>query len=116
MDWVEPLTVRPLQRLEFFRVMDWAREEGWNPGLNDAGIFWQTDPDGYLGAELDGEIVAAGSVVSYGGKFGFMGLFIVHQNGMKEVFGCARMHYGAGQRTLQLPKSNIYGITTFELG
>lgn len=77
MGWVDQLTIRPLERHELFQVVDWAREEGWNPGLNDAEIFWQTDPDGYLGVELDGQIVAAGSVVSYGRDFGFMGLFIV---------------------------------------
>lgn len=77
MDWVDQLTIRPLKRRELFQVVDWARDEGWNPGINDADIFWQTDPDGYLGAELNGQIVAAGSVVSYGGEFGFMGLFIV---------------------------------------
>lgn len=74
---LDKLTIRPLERSEFDQVVEWAGEEGWNPGLHDAEIFWRTDPKGYLGAELDGEIVAAGSVVSYDGKFGFMGFFIV---------------------------------------
>ncbi|NOX99267.1 MAG: GNAT family N-acetyltransferase [Verrucomicrobia bacterium] len=74
---LESLNIRPLDRSEFDRVVDWARDEGWNPGLHDAEIFWKTDPKGYLGAELEGEMVAAGSIVSYGGKFGFMGFFIV---------------------------------------
>ncbi len=74
---VQSLIIRPLERLEFDQVVDWARQEGWNPGLCDTDIFWQTDPEAYLGVELDGEVVAAGSVVSYEGKFGFMGFFIV---------------------------------------
>jgi len=74
---LDSLSIRSLERHEFDRVVEWAKEEGWNPGLHDAEIFWRTDPKAYLGAELDGEIVAVGSVVSYKGKFGFMGFFIV---------------------------------------
>ncbi|MFK5921936.1 MAG: GNAT family N-acetyltransferase [Verrucomicrobiota bacterium] len=74
---LDVLKIRPLVRAEFEQVMKWAGAEGWNPGLHDGDIFWQTDPNGYLGVELDGEVVAAGSVVSYGGQFGFMGFFIV---------------------------------------
>jgi len=71
------LIIRPLTRDEFNIAVEWAATEGWNPGLGDADIFWYTDPDGYLGAEYDGEIVGTGSVVSYGGRYGFMGFFIV---------------------------------------
>lgn len=74
---LQSLIIRPLLRHEFDQAVDWAREEGWNPGVHDSEIFWQTDPDAYLGAELEGEIIAMGSVVSYAGKFGFMGFFIV---------------------------------------
>jgi GNAT superfamily N-acetyltransferase len=71
------LTIRPLTREEFDLAIDWAAEEGWNPGLNDAEVFWHTDPDGYLGAEYHGDLVATGSIVSYGTAYGFMGFFIV---------------------------------------
>ena len=47
------------------------------PGLNDAPIFWDTDPDGFIAAELGGELIGGGSVVSYAGRFGFMGFFII---------------------------------------
>ena len=77
---LDALIIRPLERHELDLVVDWAREEGWNPGLHDADIFWQTDPEGFLAAELDGELVGAGSIVSYAGKFGFMGFFIVRPN------------------------------------
>jgi len=61
---------------EFRTVVDWAADEGWNPGLDDADIFWKTDPHGFVCAEEEGEIIATGSIVSYG-RFGFMGFFIV---------------------------------------
>ncbi|MEL7588958.1 MAG: GNAT family N-acetyltransferase [Prolixibacteraceae bacterium] len=58
-------------------LVGWARDEGWNPGLHDADVFWGTDPDGFYGYYENGELVAGGSVVCYSGKFGFMGFFIV---------------------------------------
>ncbi|MCC5023354.1 MAG: GNAT family N-acetyltransferase [Candidatus Synoicihabitans palmerolidicus] len=64
-------------RHEFELAVSWAAEEGWNPGLTDADCFWQTDPEGFVCAEENGEVVATGSVVSYSGAFGFMGFFIV---------------------------------------
>ena len=57
--------------------MKWAGEEGWNPGLADTDIFYQAEPEAHLGIEQHGKILGCGSIVSYDGKFGFMGLFIV---------------------------------------
>lgn len=58
-------------------LMEWAREEGWNPGLHDAEVFWATDPEGFYGCYSEGKLIGGGSIVSYGGAFGFMGFFIV---------------------------------------
>src|SRR5262249_58188384 len=58
-------------------LVDWAAAEGWTPGLHDAEIFWATDPEGFVAAEVDGQLVGGGSIVSYDGRFGFMGFFIV---------------------------------------
>src|SRR5262245_4194042 len=71
------LVVRPMRRAELDVLVDWAAGEGWNPGLRDADIFWATDPEGFVAAEVDGELVGGGSIVSYDGRFGFMGFFIV---------------------------------------
>jgi hypothetical protein len=71
------LRFRSLLRPELDQLVEWAAGEGWNPGLDDAEVFWATDPDGFIAAELDGEFVGGGSVVSYGGEYGFMGFFIV---------------------------------------
>ena len=58
-------------------LISWANEEGWNPGINDAEVFWKTDPDGYYGYYYHKELIAGGSIVSYNKLFGFMGFFIV---------------------------------------
>ena len=58
-------------------VVDWAAAEGWNPGLHDAEAFAAADPEGFLGASVDGEPAGAVSAVRYGAGFGFIGLYIV---------------------------------------
>lgn len=58
-------------------LIDWASKEGWNPGIHDASLFYHADPDGFYGYFDQGTMIAGGSLVSYEGKFGFMGLFIV---------------------------------------
>ena len=77
---LDSVIVRPLTRGELDTAVDWAAAEGWNPGLHDADVFWNTDPEGYLGAECGGELVATGSVVTYSSAYGFMGFFIVRKD------------------------------------
>jgi GNAT superfamily N-acetyltransferase len=69
--------LRPMRREELDELVEWAAAEGWNPGRHDAEAFWRTDPDGFVAVELDGALAAGGSIVSYGGLYGFMGFFIV---------------------------------------
>ncbi len=57
-------------------ALDWAAAEGWNPGIDDHEAFHTADPGGFLMGFLDGEPVAAISVVTYGARFGFLGLYI----------------------------------------
>ena len=42
-------TFRPLTYEEFQTLVQWAALEGWNPGLEDAAVFWATDPNGFYG-------------------------------------------------------------------
>src|SRR5829696_7465537 len=71
------LIIRPASRHEFDLALQWAAQEGWNPGLSDADCFYAADPEGFLLALRDGEPVASISVVRYGSDFGFLGLYIV---------------------------------------
>ena len=71
------LRIRPMVRDEVDVLVDWAADEGWDPGLHDAEVFWATDPEGWIAAELDGELIGGGSIVAYGTTYGFMGFFIV---------------------------------------
>jgi len=58
-------------------LVSWAEEEGWNPGPNDADVYFATDPDGFYGYFHNGVLIGGGSIVSYNNEFGFMGFFIV---------------------------------------
>jgi GNAT superfamily N-acetyltransferase len=71
------MNIRRMTRDELDTLVEWAAREGWNPGLNDAEIFWATDPDGFVAAEIDDELMGGGSIVAYEKKYGFIGLFIV---------------------------------------
>jgi len=69
--------IRSMTRVEVDELVDWAAREGWNPGIHDADSYWATDPEAFIAAELDGELIGGGAITSYDGEFGFMGLFIV---------------------------------------
>lgn len=93
--------VRVMSRDELDLTIDWARLEGWNPGLHDAGAFHAVDPAGFLVGLLDGQPVASLSVVRYPENFGFLGFYIVRpeargrgygwrlwQEGLRHLEGC----------------------------
>jgi len=70
-------TVRCLRADEIRLAIDWAADEGWNPGLHDAASFHAADPQGFLVAEVASAPVGCISAVAYGTGFGFIGLYIV---------------------------------------
>ncbi len=70
-------TFTKLNREHLDILINWAEQEGWNPGPYDADVYWKTDPDGYYGYIEDNKLIAGGSIVSYNAEFGFMGFFIV---------------------------------------
>ena len=74
---MDTLTIRTMLPEELNIAVEWARIEGWNPGINDAAIFYKADPTGFFVAELAGEVVAVGSAVKYDPEFAFCGLYIV---------------------------------------
>jgi len=71
------MDIRAMTLPELEVVLDWAAEEGWNPGLSDAISFHAADPGGFLLGLVDGEPVASIFAVRYGSGFGFIGGYIV---------------------------------------
>ena len=68
---------RPMRAEEVPLALDWAAEEGWNPGLADAAAFTALDPEGFWLGTLDGTPAACISAVRYGDAFAFVGFYIV---------------------------------------
>jgi len=49
-----------MSRSEVAQLVAWAAQEGWNPGLHDARLFWATDLEAFIAADLDGELIGGG--------------------------------------------------------
>lgn len=73
----ESLSIATADRAGVETMLDWAAAEGWNPGLGDAWAFRAADSGGFLLGSLDGEPIAAISLVNYDVRFAFLGLYIV---------------------------------------
>ncbi|MDX2155974.1 MAG: GNAT family N-acetyltransferase [Hyphomicrobiaceae bacterium] len=72
---------------------DWAAAEGWNPGLSDLRIAWETDPEAFVALRKGSDLTGGGSIFSYGGGFGFMGLFIMRADLRRQGLGAALWHW-----------------------
>jgi len=66
-------------------LMSWAELEGWNPGLEDAQMFFTADRTGFYVKSLDGKPIAGVSVVKQNDEHAFLGLYL-----------CESSHRGAG--------------------
>lgn len=100
--------IKPMSRVELNLAIDWAAEEGWNPGLHDADAFYAADPSGYLIGYLKDEPVGCISVVKYGDSFGFLGFYIVRPEFRGEGYGYAL--WQAGINSLQGRQTGLDGV------
>ena len=69
--------IRPISREELTIPIEWAAQEGWNPGLHDLESFYATDPSGFFMGFLDDKPISSLSAVAYDESFGFLGFYIV---------------------------------------
>jgi hypothetical protein len=72
------LDIRRADRDDLDEMIEWAAQEGWNPGLYDAACFHSADPEGFWIARQDCELAACMSLVSYSAAFAFLGFYIAH--------------------------------------
>jgi GNAT superfamily N-acetyltransferase len=101
-------SIRTMTRPEIDMAVDWAAEEGWNPGLNDAGCFYAADREGFLVGLLGNEPVAAISVVRYGTSFSFLGFYIVRPQYRGMGFGMRI--WNAGLERLEGRTTGLDGV------
>jgi len=74
---IKGLRIRKMRRNEVEFAIEMAAGEGWNPGIHDGEIFYETDPDGFFIAEIEGKPIGCASAVAYDDSFGFLGLYVV---------------------------------------
>ncbi|MDF1655414.1 MAG: GNAT family N-acetyltransferase [Coxiellaceae bacterium] len=93
-------TISNMSAAEVHTAIDWANNEGWNPGLHDAETFYQADPNGFFCGKIDDKIVAVGAAVKYSADFAFFGLYIVDESYRGQGYGMAltqaRLEYTEG--------------------
>ncbi|EKD96411.1 MAG: GCN5-related N-acetyltransferase [uncultured bacterium] len=85
--------IRKMSKNELLIAVDWAKQEGWDPGLNDTDAFWKTDPNGFYALEKDEKMIGSVSGVSYNGKFGFGGFFIIEPEYRNQGLGTKLADY-----------------------
>jgi GNAT superfamily N-acetyltransferase len=80
-------SINNMTQSEVSIAIEWAAQEGWNPGISDASSFYLADPKGFFISKLGNQAVAVISAVRYGEQFGFIGLYIVHPDYRGRGFG-----------------------------
>jgi hypothetical protein len=98
------ITIRRLEESRLDTMLDWAADEGWNPGLDDAHAFHAADPDGFRGLFVDDELVVTISAVRYDSQYAFVGFYI-----------CRAEHRGEGLG-LQLFQTTLDTTTATTIG
>lgn len=94
------MKINTANAVEIKTMAEWAAQEGWNPGKNDATVYPLADPNGFFVGYIENEMVACISAVKYQ-NFGFVGFYMVKpefrgqgygwqiwQHGMQYLNGC----------------------------
>ncbi len=93
-------TIHTATQEEVQLAVEWAAQEGWNPGLFDAKAFYSQDQSGFFVGKLRGEPISCISCVRYPHKFGFIGFYIVSPKYRGQGYGFKiwdhAMKYGNG--------------------
>jgi GNAT superfamily N-acetyltransferase len=86
-------TITPMREAETKVLDDWAAGEGWNPGLSDLAIAWHTEPEAFVALREGDRLAGGGTIYSYDGHFGFMGLFIMRADLRRQGLGAVLWHW-----------------------
>ncbi len=87
------------------QMMEWAAQEGWNPGIDDAEAFWSADKSGFFIARVADEMVAAISVVNHDEQMAFLGLYLC-----KPEFRGQGIGFGLWNHALQHADTRCVGL------
>jgi hypothetical protein len=105
------IEVRNLYPDEIHIPIEWAREEGWNPGIHDGECEYPVDPEGWFCVLTNDMIIGVGAATNYDDNFSFMGYYIVKPGYRQTYAGIALIR--AFQRHVGSRNLGIDGV--FEL-
>lgn len=103
-------TISPMHEKEIPLLDDWAAAEGWNPGLSDLRIASQADPNCFVSLRDDHGMAGGGSIFSYDGRFGFMGLFIIREDLRGQGLGTVLWHWRRDALLRRLEPGAVIGM------
>ncbi len=73
----EPLTLRLMRKDEADRFFDLTDDAAWDPGPHDVELWWAADPEAFVAAELEGELIGGGALIAHDSSFGSLGHVVV---------------------------------------
>ncbi|WP_062268596.1 GNAT family N-acetyltransferase [Endozoicomonas arenosclerae] len=88
-------------------MFDWVRQQGWNPGLQDASTFYKAahGHGALLGIKQGDRLAGVSGVFNHSHRFAYFGLYIVHPDFREKGLGFEmtrhRLHL-AGHRNIAL--------------
>ncbi|WP_320664414.1 GNAT family N-acetyltransferase [Prochlorococcus sp. MIT 1223] len=84
---INSFSIRNLQFEDIPIITNWAKIEGFAPGVGDVLIYRNTDQQGIWTACLEGKPIGCIAGVKYNPNYGFIGLFIVLEQYRGNGFG-----------------------------
>lgn len=87
------ITIRPMTKAEVVIAVDWADQEGWNPGLSDGDCYYAVDPKAFYAVLLDGRLIGSFSIMPYPAGFAFGGFYILEPECRGQGIGLAVQEY-----------------------
>ena len=87
-------TIRNISNDDLQKVTDWAKLEGFAPGIDDISIYKNTDKQGVWVGCLNNIPVGSIACVKYNSSYGFLGLFIVKKEYRNRGYGVKLWKHG----------------------
>ena len=83
----ENFSIRLISINEIPEVTNWARLEGFSPGMDDLSIYRNTDKQGVWVGCLNNKPIGSIACIKYNSSYGFIGLFIVKKEFRNNGYG-----------------------------
>jgi GNAT superfamily N-acetyltransferase len=86
-----PPTIRAMTPADIAAAVALKNTAGWNQLPADWERFLAWEPDGCFLAQIDGALVGTATTISYPGRFGWIGMVLVHADYRRRGIGTALM-------------------------